>query len=154
MKNKILIMFIIMIALITGILIVLPINRKDKFYLSKESYGKGEFTSINNEEIENILNNDGSIVIYTYNNYCSLPVSCEEVFKSYEKKYNISFYSISFENFKNTSLYKTVKYAPSVIIVRDGNIVDYLDASDDEDLQKYQNELKFERWINNYIYTK
>mgnify|MGYP000092232876 FL=1 len=68
------------------------------------------------------------------------------------KKYNIDFISISFDKFKSTYLYETVKYAPSIIIVKDKEIVSYLDANSDEDLDKYQDEEAFESYLNKYIY--
>ena len=77
---------------------------------------------------------------------------CEEVFQKFMKKYKIDFLYMKFEEFRNTSFYKTVKYAPSIIVVKKGTIVAYLDAESDEDLNKYQNVDKFEKWLNNYIY--
>ena len=68
------------------------------------------------------------------------------------KKYKIDFLSIPFEEFKNTNIYKTVKYAPSVILVEKGNVVAYLDAESDDDLNKYQDINEFEEWMNNYVY--
>ena len=45
-----------------------------------------------------------------------------------------------------------MKYAPSIIIVKDKEIVSYLDANSDEDLDKYQDEEAFESYLNKYIY--
>ena len=56
-----------------------------------------------------------------------------------------------FSEFKNTYLYDTVKYAPSVLIVENNKIIAYLDANKDDDLEKYQDVNKFKDWINNYI---
>ena len=67
-------------------------------------------------------------------------------------KYKIDFLSISFEEFKTTKFYQTIKYAPSVLVVEQGNIVAYLNANSDDDLEKYQDTNKFEEWLNNYIY--
>ena len=44
------------------------------------------------------------------------------------------FLTIKFEYFKKTKLYKKIKYAPSVIIVNNGKIIDYLDSNKNEDL--------------------
>ena len=59
-----------------------------------------------------------------------------------------------FSEFKKTVFYDTVKYAPSVIIVRNNSIIAYLDANKDEDLEKYQDVDKFEKWLNEYIYLE
>ena len=55
---------------------------------------------------------------------------------------------------KNTKFYENVKYAPSVIIIKDGEIVSYLDANSDKDLEKYQDANKFIKWLKEYIYLE
>ena len=70
------------------------------------------------------------------------------------EKYKIDILSIPFNDFKNTNYYKTVKYAPSIIIVKNGEIVSYLDANSDKDLDKYQNTDKFINWLKEYIYLE
>ena len=70
------------------------------------------------------------------------------------KDNNIKFLSIPFEEFKNTYLYDTIKYGPSIVIVKKGKIITYLDANDNEDLEKYQDVSKFKDWISEYIYLE
>ena len=92
------------------------------------------------------------MLLFTYNNYCSLPIPCEYIFEDFMSKYNISIVSIPFKEFKETKYYKKVKYAPTIIIIKEGNIVAYLDANSEKDLDKYQNINDFEKWISKYIY--
>ena len=66
-------------------------------------------------------------------------------------KYKIDFLSISFDEFKNTGFSKKVKYAPSIIIVKEGKIVTYLDPNSDDDFDKYQDATKLEEWIKEYV---
>ena len=66
----------------------------------------------------------------------------------------LSQFLLSFLPFYLILIYQKVKYAPSIIIVRDGHIVDYLDANSDDDLDKYQDVNEFEKWISKYIYLK
>ncbi len=121
-----------------------------KFYLDNKYYGSDKFIKVSNSELAKVKNK--SYVLFTYNNYCTFPISCESIFQEFMSKYNISFLSIPFEEFRKTSFYEEVKYGPSVILVYHGKIVSYLDANSDEDLDKYQNALVFEDWLDNYIY--
>ena len=61
---------------------------------------------------------------------------------------------MSIDEFKKTSYYKTVKYAPSILIIKDGKIVTFLDAEKNSDIEKYQDVDKFEKWLNENIYLK
>ena len=76
--------------------------------------------------------------------------------KAYAEKYakneNIEILSMSIDEFKKTSYYKTVKYAPSVLIIEDGKIVTFLDAEKNSDIEKYQDIDKFTEWVSKYIY--
>ena len=68
------------------------------------------------------------------------------------KNENIEILSMSIDEFKKTSYYKTVKYAPSVLIIEDGKIVTFLDAEKNSDIEKYQDIDKFTEWVSKYIY--
>ena len=124
--------------------------KQDKFYLDNRYYSDGNFISIKATDFKN----EGNYVLYTYNSYCNFPVPCEDIFKTFMEKYNINFISMPFEEFRKTSLYKKIKYAPSIIIVKDGKIISYLDADSDDDTDKYQDSSKFEKWISSYIYLE
>ena len=147
--NKIVVV-LLSILLISGC----ALNQNDnkvRMYLDDIYYNKGEFVKVNSEKVNDL---SGNYVLFTYNSYCNFSVPCDEIFKSYMEKYNIDFLSISIDDFKNTYLYDTVKYAPSVIIVSDKKIIGYLDANSDEDLERYTNTKSFEKWMDDYIYFK
>lgn len=141
------IILIITILIITG---CTKPYKGEKIYLENKYYGKNDFIKVNNLDKEKHEN----YILFTYNSYCNMAKPCEDTFKEFMQKYNIAFLSIPYEKFKKTNIYKTVKYAPSVIIISKGNTIAYLDAEKDEDLDKYQELEKFEKWIKKYIHTK
>lgn len=125
-------------------------NKQEKFYLDEKYYNKGEYISVDSSGLETIKNN--SMIIYTYNNFCNLPIHCENIFQEFMSKYHIDFISIPFAEFRKTSFYHDVSFAPSILIINNGKIVDYLKADSDSDYDKYQNTSEFEKWLSNYIY--
>ena len=138
------------VLLLLTIFLFIGCTNKEVFYLSEKYYNNGDYISISSEEISD----NESYLLYTYNNFCSLPVQCENIFKEVMEKYKIDALLISFDDFKKTKFYNKVKYAPSVIIVKNGEIVAYLDANSDKDLEKYQNTDKFEEWLKKYVYLE
>ncbi len=149
--KKILPIFIV----IFSVIILVGCNKKDdgsKFYLDSKFYEKSEFIKIKAKDFEEIK--DDAYVLYTYNSYCSLKVPCENIFKEVMDKYNLSFYSMFIQEMQKTYLSETVKYAPSIIIVKNKKVVAYLDAESDEDLDKYQDPDLFEEWLGKYIYLE
>ena len=122
----------------------------NKVYLTDKYYNNGDYINVKYNEIKN----DETFVLYTYNNFCALPVHCENIFKEVMEKNKIDVLSIPFDDFKNTSYHKEVKYAPSVMIIKNGEVISYLDANSDSDLEKYQDTTKFEEWLTKYIYLE
>ena len=93
-----------------------------------------------------------SFILFVYNPFCNFKVSCEEVFVNTLKNENITLLKIPFNSFKLSKFYKKVKYGPSILIINNGKLVKYLDASDDNDYDIYQDEKKFKEWLSFYIY--
>lgn len=124
-------------------------NNNEKIYLEEKYYEESKFTpiSINDLKKENY-------VVYIYNNYCSLKIPCDTIFKKVMDKYNLTFLSLPFEETKKTFIYSKVKYAPSIVVISSNKIVAYLDVNSDEDYSKYQNEKDFEKWLSKYIYLE
>ena len=136
------------VLLIIIIIIITGCTNNSKFYLTDKYYNNGEMISVSPNEI----NNNESFILYTYNNFCALPIHCENIFKEVLEKNKIDALSIPFEDFKETSFYKKVKYAPSVLLIKDGKIIDYLKADSDDDYDKYQKVDVFQEWLEKYIY--
>ena len=136
---------IIIITIVLTILIVVPaiiLNLKhEKFYINDKYYNNGEFIKITSNDLNNLINSKDSFLLYTYNDYCSLKIPCDDIFRSVMNKYKIDMYSIRYEEF-----------APSVLIIKNGKIVTYLDANKKEDLDRYQDTSSFESWLDKYIY--
>ena len=122
------------------------------FYLSDKYYNTGEIIKVDENGINNLSND--SYLLFTYNSFCSMAKPCEEVFDKVLKDNKIDYYSIPIENFRKTIFHDTVKLAPSFMIIKNGKLVAYLDPEKDSDLDYFQNESDFEKWLNSHIYLK
>jgi ABC-type glycerol-3-phosphate transport system substrate-binding protein len=147
MKKKI-IFILLLLLLITGC-------GNKKISLNSKYYNNSDgFMEADAKKIKNLETDKETFIIFAYNNYCNLKIPCEDIFKEFQSEYKISFYKISFEQMKETDLYNTVEYAPSIIIINKGKIIAYLDANKDEDLNKYQDVKEFKKWLSKYINLK
>lgn len=131
------------------ILSVFYLNKNRQIYLTEKYYKNGNYIEVNSEKIESLKKEN--YVLFTYNSYCNLKIPCDTIFKKTMEKYKIDFLSTPFVEFKKTSFYKKVNYAPSVLIISKGKIISYLDANKDSDLEKYQDEKEFEKWLQKYV---
>lgn len=144
-------MVIVFIILIPLSLLFITNLTKQKITLESKYYNTGKFIDINVANLNELLNNKENFILFTYNNFCTFKVSCDEIFNESIKELNITILKIPFDEFKTTDLYNEVNYAPSVILIKDGKIVEYLDPEKNEDLPKYQDKKEFISWIKEYI---
>ena len=92
-KKILLIIFLCCLLLITGCDKKINQNDgKERIYLSNSYYNKGDFVKVKSKNLEDLKKE--TYVLFTYNNYCSLPISCEDVFKKFMEQYKIDFLSI------------------------------------------------------------
>lgn len=74
---------------------------------------------------------------------------------NFKTKHNIYYYYTSMGIFQKTKIYnKTLKYAPTVIIVNKGKVLAYTDPNKDSDKKLYKNYSDFEKWMKKYIVIK
>ena len=150
MKKKYICLLISVFLVFSITILYLKYKNPKRIYLSDKFYNIGEFIDITSSMLDDYKND--TYVLYIYNNFCSFSVPCEDIFKDYMQLYHIDFVSMKFEEFKNTTYHKKIKYAPSIIIINKSQIVAYLNPEKNSDVNKYQNIDEFTSWINKYIY--
>ena len=142
-----------LIVLLLFILISFTGCENKKVTLSSKYYNSnGVFIDIHSSDIKNL--SDNNYILYAYNNFCNFSIPCDSIFQEFMKKYSIDFLSINIDEYKKTDFFNKVRYAPTVLIIKENKIIAYLDANSDSDYDKYQDEEKFEKWIKEYIEFK
>ena len=98
--------------------------------------------------LEGLISKKKSFAIYV-----SLPIcngdaaKFKEYVMEYQRKNHVSFYYLTSDYVKDTSIYDTVKFFPSVIIYREGKIINYLKYDSDKDFPFYKSYDGFTKWI-------
>lgn len=163
MKKKLIIIISIILLLIVSIIFIINYKKEDNnlikdskeaFYLENEYYNNNGLVDTNMKEVNDLLSNKKSFILFTYNNFCQFRIPCDSIFESVAKENNIEILQVPFTKFKDSTLNKYVKYAPSVILISDGMIVDYLDSNSDSHLDLYQDTTKFKEWLLKYVKVK
>lgn len=154
MKKKIII-FISILILIISVIVFWFINKNQKpFFLENDYYGGSKITEIEFNELNELVENKKSFVIFIYQPMCVTSANFESVLNEFLKENQISIYKISFANIKDTYLNKYIKYYPSFIIYNKGKIVDFLEADKDEDVSSYTSKDEFKNWFTKYVKLK
>lgn len=154
MKKKIGIVLIIIFIL--GLASYFLFNKKKEniIYLEDKYYEEKKIVEISYNELEELIKNKESFALFVYQSLCSTSADFEEVLNKFLDNNQVTFYKISFSSIKNEELGKYVKYYPSFVIFNKGEVVDYLEADKDTDINYYTSSNKFKKWFTKYVYLR
>lgn len=123
----------------------------EKFMLSEEMYARGEVVEITAREFDELVAEKKSFVVVLHMVVCPAEFPITNSAKELAYDEGMVIYSLVEEEFKQTALAQTVKYLPSVAIIREGELVGYLDAESDEDVRYYKTATGLKEWIGQYV---
>lgn len=152
MKKKVIIISVITFLLVASLVLFLLNNRT--FSLEKKYYGNSEFIELTISEYDKLIEDKESFAIFIYQPLCTTSYEFNKVLTEFANKNQISFYKMAFSDMKKTSLKEEVKYYPSFVIIKNGKVVDSLDANSDEDVDRYKKIDAFKEWFTSYVKLK
>ena len=130
---------------------ILLVGCNGKIKLEDKYYKKSEFIDVDHSKVNDLIKSKESFVVFIYQPMCTMSSEFEELLDEYMDIRKISIYKMSFSDMKKTSLKDTVRFYPSFIIFKDGEVVDFLDADSDEDTNRYKILKAFKEWVESYI---
>ena len=148
MKNlKFIILILIFSVLIIGC-------QEKKFSFEKKYYNNSEIIELDLNNFNKLIENKESFGIFIYQPMCVTSNEFSEIINKYSENYLITFYKMPFSLIKETKLEEQIKYYPSFVIYRNGELIDFLDASSDEDTNYYKSIDGFKEWLETYVTIK
>ena len=141
---------ILLILLLVPLLLVGCTNKDEKVYLSDKYYNQGTYIDIVDKDMDKLKND--TYLLFVYNQFCNFKIPCDEIFQKVMNEHKVDVLSMSIDEYKTTSYFNTVRYAPTIIVISKGKVLAYLDANKDEDLDKYQSPDDFEKWLTEHVY--
>lgn len=151
MKHKIILSLILLLTIILSIFLFF---NKSKFSLDAKYYGQSSIIEINKSDYEALKENSGSFAIFIYEPSCPTSSNFEKIVNEFVNESQISIYKLAFSDTKNTDIESCLKYYPSFIIYKKGNIIAYLEADKKEDLACYKSKEDFKSWFTKYVLIK
>ena len=128
-------------------------NKKEEipFKLEQEYYGKEEFIELNKDELNNLIDKEKTFAVFLFQPFCEAAANFNEVLKEFMSTNKLAIYKMQFKDIKGTELEKHVKYYPSLVIYKDGKLIDFLEADKDEDTKSFKYIDSFIEWFKQYV---
>ncbi len=142
--KKYIVIVLLLVIFVTGC-------KNDNFSLEEKYYDTASLIEIDDSKFNELVDNKESFAILIYESSCTTSSEFSKVVEDFSEKYKLYLYSISFKNMKETSLSDKVKFCPSFAIYKKGKLIDFLDASSDEDTEVYKDVDNFSNWFFSYV---
>ena len=153
MKKKWLIISVVVLILVVAAIVVFLIfqNQNKIFSLESKYYNTGEKIEINISELEELISDKESFVVFVSQTMCLASSNFEVVINDFLEEYPITIYEINYSELKESDLGDFLEYYPSFVIYKNGKMVDFLDANADEDTDYYKTKEGFKNWFTQYV---
>lgn len=149
---------VLLVALICIILITINNNPEEqdssRFYLDSSEYAKSEIVELDAAQYQELIDDQKSFVLIARNETCPVEAPLSTTVEQFQNDHNLNIYSLKADKYKETGLSKGIPYLPTAIIYQNGEVVSYLRADSDEDLQYYKTPESFQNWLEQYIYLE
>lgn len=123
-----------------------------KFYLDDEYYEKGVITSITRDELNKLEKDKKNFMVFVYLPGCTSCAEFRSVLEGYIEDNSLEFYTIAINDLKDSVILEHIEFAPSLVLYKEGKIVDALDAASDKDKAALTTEEGLVDWLDDYIY--
>ncbi len=117
------------------------------FYLDEKYYGESRLEEVDAERLQELINEGGAFGVLVHQPMCAVSTELVAVVEQFQSEQNMSFYKIAFSKLKEGGVAEELKYYPSFLIYREGKLVDFLEADNNEDTEKYKNLGEFSDWF-------
>lgn len=134
------------------LLIILVGCGNKKFYLDEEHYEKGIITSITRDELNKLEKDKKNFMVFVYLPGCTSCAEFRSVLEGYIEDNTLEFYTIAINDLKDSVILDHIEFAPSLVLYKEGKIVDALDAASDKDKAALTTEDGLVDWLDDYIY--
>lgn len=128
------------------------LNAKEGYSYLAEATNPLSFSEINKDNFKEITNNNEYTLIFVYLKGCSACNAFKTIIYDTKAYNDLAVYQIEYKNLSTLNLdIPDLKYAPSLIVVKDGKVLDYLDSSSDEDKTFFKEAYSLSKWLSNYM---
>lgn len=129
-------------------------TRSFSFSLSPEYLGKTDLIDITAADYDQLIREQKSFLLFVDQDGCDVATTVRKFVAEYSSEKTLSFHHVYFTDIRGTAINKYVKYYPSVVLIANGQVVDFLKANSDDYIAPYTNYDSFKTWIEKYLKFK
>lgn len=124
---------------------------EERFFLSDEAASNEGLKDISAAGYEELVVEKKNFLVLIHMTVCPAEFPLTDTARQLAKEDGLTIFALDEEEFKKTDLMEVVKYLPSLVVVRGGEVVDFLDAEADEDMEAYKSAVGLRKWVGRMV---
>ncbi len=107
--------------------------------------------TISADKLKDLIESKHNFGLFVSQPNCVTATNLRKILLDLSEKHSVTFFEIPFSELRSSGLASAVRFYPSFIVYRDGEIVDFLDANDSADTAAYTTADGFYDWLTKYV---
>lgn len=139
------------IATIVLVAAAVLIFRDGRVVLSAEYRGEGGIGMITTDDLKTMAGEKKSFMLFVSQPECQAAGKLRGILQELIKEYPIQIFEVSFSELRESGLASEVRFYPSLVVYRQGQVADFLDANDSADTEAYNSLAGLKDWLTNVV---
>ena len=139
------------IATIERVAAAVLIFRDGRVVLGAEYRGEGGIGMITTDDLKTMAEEKKSFMLFVSQPECQAAEKLRGILQELIKEYPIQIFEVSFSELRESGLASEVRFYPSLVVYRQGQVADFLDANDSTDTEAYNSLAGLKDWLTNVV---
>lgn len=139
------------IATIVLVAAAVLIFRDGRVVLSAEYRGEGGIGMITTDDLKTMAGEKKSFMLFVSQPECQAAEKLRGILQELIKEYPIQIFEVSFSELRESGLASEVRFYPSLVVYRQGQVADFLDANGSADTEAYNSLAGLKDWLTNVV---
>ena len=152
MKKRILFVLVAVVVLVVGVIVFIT-QQNSRFMLDEEFY-VASVDTVSMSEIQKLIDDKKSFLLFVSQPDCRTADDFRIVTQDLIANYPLSVFEISSADFNQDVIENKVRFYPTLMIFKNGKLVDYLESNNDADVAAYTTVGGLKIWLEQNIILK
>ena len=152
MKKRILFVLVAVVVLVVGVIVFIT-QQNSRFMLDEEFY-VASVDTVSMSEIQQLIDDKKSFLLFVSQPDCRTADDFRIVTQDLIANYPLSVFEISSADFNQDVIENKVRFYPTLMIFKNGKLVDYLESNNDADVAAYTTVGGLKIWLEQNIILK
>lgn len=141
-------LLVTLVVCIAGFLIF---HNHHTFKLSPEYYNHAEIADLTIDQLKSLIAEQKSFAVFAHQPGCQTSTALANIVRDFSNTHDLTFYQINFSELKDSGIVEGLRFYPTFVLFRAGQVASFLAADAEADVPAYSSLDGFGKWFTSYV---